>query len=67
MEWISVNDRLPEKAGEYLTYTAKGSYLVLFYSAKHKLFNVRDYFTCYENAIKCTHWMSLPEPPKDGE
>ena len=65
-QWVSVKDRLPEESGKYLTRTARGGYLLLPYSAKHKLFNVMDNFVCYENAIECTHWMPLPAPP-EGE
>ena len=59
-EWISVNDRLPEKEGEYITYTDKGE--IHF-----------DCFCIYPNHGtkfwvggngKVTHWMPLPEPPK---
>lgn len=69
MRWISVKDRLPEKSGEYLAITkSRGHYMVLPYSAKHKLFNSYDSSRGRElkSAIECTHWMPLPEPP-EGE
>ena len=59
-EWISVKDRLPEKEGEYITYTDKGE--IHF-----------DCFCIYPNHGtkfwvggngKVTHWMPLPQPPK---
>ena len=67
-QWISVNDRLPEKEQKVLVfYKAIGE--------KNRIHNdviatnwrksngdfipVRDY--------EITHWMPLPEPPKDGD
>ena len=63
-EWISVDERLPEREGKYLVYTYKGaikfgeyrSYLV----GEGKLCEPQfDYYV--------THWMPLPEAPKGGE
>lgn len=57
-EWVSVKDRLPEKDGFYLAwYTFKGNG------------HTRDifYYNCgspMPSAI--THWMALPEPPKEN-
>ena len=54
-EWISVDDRLPERNGRYLTHCKiEGQSLVcaLFY-CKIGGFN--------ESTV--THWMPLPEPP----
>jgi len=65
-EWISVDDRLPKKSGEYLTCSdydiGEGSYINTTYF--------------YLNASKCdkcgsggngfeqvTHWMPLPDAP----
>ena len=67
-EWISVKDRLPEESGTYLAYTEYIIY-VLKYSAIHKLFNVYDSFeeeTAQKLCINVTHWMPLPEPPKEA-
>ena len=58
--WISVEDKLPEKSGDYLAFTEKGIFMVLSYSEIHRAFNAYDW--C-ENItpIRCTHWMPLPE------
>ena len=56
-EWISVEDRLPEREGKYLTFTIKGevqlNWFVSFLADAEPEF---DYWV--------THWMPLPEPPK---
>ena len=55
-KWISVDERLPERNGRYLTHcNIEGQSLVcvLFY-CKIGGFN--------EGAV--THWMPLPEPPR---
>ena len=55
-EWISVEDRLPERNGRYLTHcNIEGQSLVcILYYSKVGGFN--------EGAV--THWMPLPEAPK---
>lgn len=66
-KWISVEDRLPEKSGRYLTNT-EYTMTVLDYSAHHKLFNVYDGFPSKDAKQLCinvTHWMPLPEPPRE--
>ena len=55
MKWISVKDRLPEPNQKVLAYRAdsKGTY--------------EEYRLCFGWALKgaITHWMPLPEPPKE--
>ena len=55
-EWISVEDRLPERNGRYITHCKiEGQSLVcVLYYCKVGGFN--------EGTV--THWMPLPEPPK---
>ena len=54
--WISVKDRLPEKYGHYLVIRDNGFMSV-------------DTWTRHSHwgkaVCKITHWMSLPEPPKE--
>ena len=82
-EWISVDDRLPEKDGAYLVTTngVSGLQNVKFrWFAKdgemveaHDLARQKDVWYLYD--IECgyvsiktvTHWMPLPEPPKEDE
>lgn len=68
MEWISVNDRLPEMKGLYLV--AANQYkdtTIAEYSALGKswigLQNVGTYDD-WDYDCEVTHWMPLPEPPK---
>lgn len=75
-EWISVKDRLPEK---YLPMS-KRNYLVIVQEIRggflhndthFEIAEFRDtmidanYFSIKTNGI-VTHWMPLPEPPKEG-
>lgn len=66
--WISVDERLPEKSGDYLTYH-NGVISALMYSKRHKLFNAEDTLDekfSKANCIEVSHWMPLPEAPKGG-
>lgn len=61
-EWISVDERLPEKNGYYLVYTKYGYIEV----ERYKTWDDDDldggYWWEFEGLV--THWMPLPEPPK---
>lgn len=61
-EWMSVEDRLPEKGGLYLVYTT----LNLFEVDTFQLYEEEDMpVGCWwELQDYVTHWMPLPEPPK---
>lgn len=68
-KWISVDERLPEKSGDYLTYH-NGVITALMYSKRHKLFNAEDSLDekfSKANCIEVSHWMPLPEAPKGVE
>lgn len=66
--WIPVTERLPESEGTYLVYTKRGSvYASHFY--EKKVFRddyVREQQWSQRGEVKVTHWMPLPEPPKEG-
>ena len=65
--WISVNDRLPDKSGNYLVLTTNGNHAVLSYSAKHRLFNAFDGLSKKWNkmhTIPVAYWMMCPESPE---
>ena len=55
-EWISVDDKLPDKPMKCIVYTKRGEcggYEITYYNQG---FNLQ-----YSNV---THWMPLPNPPK---
>ncbi len=59
-QWISVDERLPDKEGTYLTYTDKNK----------MLFDVFCIYPSHGTKFwvggngEVTHWMPLPEAPK---
>ena len=59
MEWIKVTDGLPEKTGRYIVYTKneinKFICMPVFFH-KAQLWDIES---------EITHWMPLPEPPKE--
>ena len=57
-EWISVDERLPDGNGRFLTVDEKGDMMVCYWEKHFGWFAS----VCNKNAI--THWMPLPEPPK---
>jgi hypothetical protein len=69
MEWISVKDRLPEKTGYYLTVVDE-----IAASKTRGVIEIQDLYEGVdlhkmERILKfqdyVTHWMPLPEPPKE--
>ena len=59
--WIPVSERLPEREKVVLVCGSRGGIYTAFYKGSrywHKL-NSRSHF------CEPTHWMPLPEPPKE--
>lgn len=56
--WISVDERLPDGNGRFLTVDKNGDMMVCYWEKRFGWFAS----VCNKNAI--THWMPLPEPPK---
>jgi hypothetical protein len=54
MEWISVDDRLPEEDKPIIVFGKDGAEI---YSG----FHVMDFNNYYKDV---THWMPLPSPPE---
>ena len=69
-EWISVEDRLPEKSGTYLVHYHDdiiGEYVITReYWEKQRKFAPMEYFEEHTGR-KVMHWMPLPSPPTDKE
>ena len=59
-KWIPVTERLPEKGKRVVAY--KG-YTFLAKIVGNQWFDVE--WNCYRYGV--THWMPLPEPPKDQQ
>lgn len=66
VSWISVNDRLPDEAGQYLV-----AYHPCYWDMVHtdKTFIGMDTFRgktawAKKKYQRVTHWMPLPDPPK---
>jgi hypothetical protein len=64
-KWIGVEDMLPEESGTYITaaldgHTTRVTFVKWQKRNRHwELTGARSYW-------KITHWMPLPEPPREG-
>ena len=67
MNWISVKDRLPESAlGNYIACLENEAVMELAFSdINERWWSLSAGDVPEEN--KVTHWMPLPEPPKEGK
>ena len=77
--WISVKDRLPEENGSYLVFYhewSDGSFLPTYEDCAIRVMRFLDsrkwrYPVCVDKRCEAdthrevTHWMPLPEPPKE--
>ena len=59
MDWISVKDRLPDTNDLVLTYAEDIS------GHKYRLIVPNLSLSTFPSSV--THWMPLPEPPKETE
>lgn len=60
-KWISVKERLPEVEADILAYIGEGSFVVCWMTHD-------GYWQCPAYLMDkddVTHWMPLPEPPKE--
>lgn len=67
MKWIPVTERLPEKGNLVLCIGKKGG---MFLASGMTLFSDGSCWCSVPNARSgrnATHWMPLPEPPKEVE
>ena len=72
-KWISVEERLPEKEGDYLVWNKDQKKIEIRFF--HRLPphypveshpEIREYFGNFADYKRITHWMPLPEAPKGG-
>ena len=70
MKWIPVTERLPEYEGTYLVFTKSGCVTTARWYPERDIRNYRgDFIRHVEGNFhrNATHWMPLPEPPKEVE
>ena len=71
MEWISVKDRLPEPDENVFIYATRWEVkgYVVGITRRYRYTDGRETwvepFPGFELTYHITHWMSLPEPPKE--
>lgn len=62
-EWISVKDRLPDDTGYVLAWSPRYQEVVIaWYSEEEDFWRTEDDLAPFPS-----HWMPLPEPPKETE
>lgn len=65
-EWISVRDRLPEKDEDILAYAPQqGIFSTQLTLSNNWICNCLCQDGSFLNHV--THWMPLPEPPREGK
>lgn len=63
--WISVKDRMPDKDSTVLIYTeAHDTYMAKIYK-DGEAWPISNSCGCCGTEEKFTHWMPLPQPPKE--
>lgn len=75
-KWISVEERLPEHGTDVLVLTEPGTLsfgqncvVAEYIHPRMEKFGIFiNFYAGYDdkNILKVTHWMLLPEPPKEG-
>ena len=63
-KWIQVTERLPEEDGRYLCNTRSFAFPGSFYQTIMK-YEKGGFIEGYIYTDDVTHWMPLPEPPKE--
>ena len=61
-DWISVNERLPEHDGTYPAL-ADGRFGIAKFDPEYNAWLFKN-FEVYELMANVTHWMPIPQPPK---
>lgn len=59
-KWIPVTERLPKESGEYLAYCGEYDGICVIY---YEILKTKSKWRT--NWKEVTHWMPLPEPPKE--
>lgn len=65
-QWIPVTERLPESGGTYIVRSDRGSiYTSHFYPPRKSRIGIYGGNWTPRGKTTVTHWMPLPEPPKE--
>lgn len=64
--WIPCSERMPEAGMSVLIYACKHS-VTAYYDNCKNLFRLTENDNLYYIAEYVTHWMPLPEPPKEDD
>lgn len=65
MEWISVEDAVPNDDNNVLTYSEGYASAVGYHTKKGWFYHPDDQPRSDNSLIDVTHWMPLPQPPKE--
>ena len=65
MEWISVENEVPSDDANVLTYSDGYSITVGYHTKKGWFYHPDDQGLRDNSLIDVTHWMELPDPPKE--
>lgn len=63
-EWISIKDRLPNPIFDFVLACADGAMSTIGYREENGFYEVYPIQTQIDIQM-ITHWMPLPEPPKE--
>ncbi len=67
-QWISVKDRLPENISDVLILSKEKESCVGYYRSSDNDWNMYNPCCSFHMELHgVTHWMPLPEPPKEEE
>lgn len=69
-KWIPVTERLPEKAADYLCRCTVNDFddMPFYMVLRYIVYDKNPHFQHEtKGGMKVTHWMPLPEPPKEVE
>ena len=66
VKFYDTKEKLPEKSGEYLCFGGGNYWANLWYSAKHKAFNVYDASEDTKYEIRPYYWAALPDMPEEA-
>ncbi len=72
MEWIKINDKLPQYTDDYICYCNIGSIMWGYKEVRcyrYEKIKGKEPRWCipsnFDEIITITYWMDLPEPPKE--